>query len=227
MTKRFVPQCKLVTGRVEVGRVLAVATLGSVRQPIEQRWNHNIHYHRLVLRVIPAGAVSALDVGTGDGLLARDLSRVVPDVTAIDLDRDVVRSARAEFDGINFAVGDVMTYEFGRQFDVVASVATLHHLDDLPAALRRLADLTSPGGIVVVVGLARPTRWSDFAMDAVGVIQHRWLSWRHGLWEHSAPTVWPPAHSYQEIHRSAVAVLPGVAWRKLPLFRYSLIWRKP
>ncbi|MCF8569950.1 class I SAM-dependent methyltransferase [Gordonia sp. HY002] len=129
-----------------------------------------------MLGAIPAGAVSALDVGTGDGLLARELAQRLPDVTAIDVDRDIVGSTRAEFDAVDFVVGDVMTHEFHRQFDVVASVATLHHLDDLSAALRRLADLTSPGGVLVVVGLARPTRWSDFAMDAVGVIQHRWLS---------------------------------------------------
>ncbi|WP_110473008.1 class I SAM-dependent methyltransferase [Williamsia limnetica] len=191
------------------------------------RWNHNIHYHRIVLEAIPDDAVSALDVGTGDGLLARDLAHKVPDVTAIDLDRDVVDSARAEFSGINFLIGDVMTYDFRRKFDVVGSVATLHHLANLPAALRHLAGLTAPGGVLVVVGLARPTRLSDFAMDAVGVIQHRWLSWRRGLWEHSAPTVWPLPHSYAQVRQAAAAELPGVAWRKLPLFRYALVWYKP
>nr|WP_221247411.1 class I SAM-dependent methyltransferase [Gordonia humi] len=176
---------------------------------------------------VPAGARSALDVGTGDGLLAGELAQRVPEVTAIDIDRDVVSSARAEFDAVDFVVGDVMSPEFGGQFDLVASMAAVHHLGDPSAALRRLADLTSPGGTLVVVGLARPTGWSDYAMDAVGVVQHKWLSWRRGLWEHSAPTVWPPAHSYQQVRRSARLELPGVSWRRLPLFRYSLVGRKP
>ncbi|GAA4663045.1 class I SAM-dependent methyltransferase [Gordonia humi] len=196
-------------------------------QSVEQRWNHNIHYHRIVLGAVPAGARSALDVGTGDGLLAGELAQRVPEVTAIDIDRDVVSSARAEFDAVDFVVGDVMSPEFGGQFDLVASMAAVHHLGDPSAALRRLADLTSPGGTLVVVGLARPTGWSDYAMDAVGVVQHKWLSWRRGLWEHSAPTVWPPAHSYQQVRRSARLELPGVSWRRLPLFRYSLVGRKP
>ncbi|MFC3244524.1 class I SAM-dependent methyltransferase [Gordonia humi] len=133
-----------------------------------------------MLGAVPAGARSALDVGTGDGLLAGELAQRVPEVTAIDIDRDVVSSARAEFDAVDFVVGDVMSPEFGGQFDLVASMAAVHHLGDPSAALRRLADLTSPGGTLVVVGLARPTGWSDYAMDAVGVVQHKWLSWRRG-----------------------------------------------
>ncbi|OSY35896.1 hypothetical protein [Pseudonocardia autotrophica] len=44
------------------------------------RWNHNIHYHRLVLNAVPEGSHTALDVGTGTGtgLLAADLRRRVP-----------------------------------------------------------------------------------------------------------------------------------------------------
>jgi 2-polyprenyl-3-methyl-5-hydroxy-6-metoxy-1,4-benzoquinol methylase len=198
-----------------------------VNRSIQPRWNHNIHYHQLVLDAIPDDAVSALDVGTGDGLLAADLARKGLDVTAVDLDQDVVESARVEFSGIDFIIGDVMTYEFRSKFDFVGTVATVHHLASLPAALRRLADLTASGGVLVVVGLARSTRLRDFAMDAVGVIQHRWLSWRRGLWEHSAPTVWPPPHSYAEVHQTAAAELPGVTWRKLPMFRYALVWHKP
>jgi 2-polyprenyl-3-methyl-5-hydroxy-6-metoxy-1,4-benzoquinol methylase len=39
---------------------------------VEKRW-HNIHYHRLILRAVPAGARRGLDVGCGEGTLAREL----------------------------------------------------------------------------------------------------------------------------------------------------------
>src|SRR4051812_25699589 len=39
-------------------------------------WNHNIHYHGLVLDAVPVGATFALDAGCGDGDLARELRAV-------------------------------------------------------------------------------------------------------------------------------------------------------
>jgi 2-polyprenyl-3-methyl-5-hydroxy-6-metoxy-1,4-benzoquinol methylase len=139
-----------------------------------QRWNHNIHYHRLVLDAVPVDARSALDVGTGNGLLAADLCRKVPEVIAIDVDDEVLEAAHEEVDDVEWILGDVMKYPFDRTFDVVASVATLHHLPDLRSALRRFAELTSPGGVLVVVGLARSTRPWEFAVG-VAVMASRLL----------------------------------------------------
>ena len=51
-----------------------------------RRWNHNIHYHGVIFREISKGARTALDVGCGNGLLTRELQRVVPEVVGIDAD---------------------------------------------------------------------------------------------------------------------------------------------
>ncbi|MFF0707408.1 class I SAM-dependent methyltransferase [Gordonia sputi] len=191
------------------------------------RWNHNIHYHRLVIEAVCSGAQNALDVGTGNGLLAAELRARVPVVVAIDADAAVLAEAREEIGDVDFVHGDVMTHRFETRFDVVASIATLHHLSDLDAVFARLSDLTEPGGVVVVVGLARATRLSEYAKSLVGVVQHRWLSWRRGYWEHSAPTAWPPPHSYSDVRDSVQRVLPGAEFRQLALFRYAVLWRKP
>src|SRR5690606_20341941 len=117
------------------------------------RWNHNIHYDRVILDAVPNAARTALDVATGHGLRTADLHRRVPHVTGLDTDSGVLDSARKEDEGVSWLQGDVMTYPFAEaQFDVVASVATLHHLPDLDAAFRRLAMLTAPGGVVAIVG---------------------------------------------------------------------------
>jgi 2-polyprenyl-3-methyl-5-hydroxy-6-metoxy-1,4-benzoquinol methylase len=193
----------------------------------DPRWNHNIHFHRVVMDAIPAGATSALDVGTGDGLLAADLRDAIDDVTAVDIDAGVLARAAAEYSGIIWICGDVMSMELGRTFDVVASVATLHHLPDLSAAMRRLADLTAPGGVLVVVGLARSTSLRDHLTGVVGAVQHQWYARTRTVWAHSAPTVWPPPHSYREVRESAGKVLPGARWQQFPMWRYALTWNKP
>lgn len=192
------------------------------------RWNHNLHYHRLVLDAVPAGARTGLDIGTGDGLLARDLHRLVPEVTGIDLDADVLGRARSEDPGVTWVHGDALTYPFAPgSFDVVASVAVLHHFRDAEAALTRMAELTAPDGLLAVIGLARSTTPVDHAWELAGIAQHQYLRRRRGYWEHSAPTLWPPPHSYREMRALARRVLPGVRWRHLPLWRYALLWRKP
>lgn len=194
-----------------------------------RRWNHNTHFHPRVLAAVPPGARTALDVGTGNGLLAQDLAVAGLEVTAIDLDEAVLTTARTgqPHHGIRWVRGDVMTQRFGQCFDVVASVATVHHLPDLAAALVRLGSLTAPGGVLVVVGLARSNRPRDHLLGLVGAVEHRWYAWRRGYWEHSAPTVWPPPHSYAEVEQTARAVLPGSEYRQHPLWRYSVTWRRP
>ncbi|WP_396652941.1 class I SAM-dependent methyltransferase [Microbacterium hominis] len=76
---------------------------------------------------------------------------MVPQVVAIDLDAAVLGRATARQHGVRSVCDDGMARDFGRTFDVVASVATIHLLPDIRAAQRRLADLTPPGGVLVVV----------------------------------------------------------------------------
>jgi SAM-dependent methyltransferase len=63
------------------------------------RWNHNIHYHPIVLAAMPSGCRRALDVGCGEGMLTRELRAVMPSVTGIDIDWPSIELARAESDG--------------------------------------------------------------------------------------------------------------------------------
>lgn len=50
------------------------------------RWDHNIHYHRLILDSVPAECGEALHVDCGEGMLAPRLPSVVPHV-GIGLDQ--------------------------------------------------------------------------------------------------------------------------------------------
>lgn len=196
--------------------------------PRDSRWNHNIHYHHLILDAVPIHAQTALDVGTGNGLLAAELTDAVPHVTGIDADAEVLRSARAEAPGVEFIHGDVLTHPFEPEsFDIVGSVATLHHLPDVEGALRRCAELTAPGGALVIVGLGRTSRLREFGVHLRGLVQHRYLSLRRGLWDHTAPTVWPPPHTYVEIEAAVRRELPGATFRLLPMWRYVVVWHKP
>ncbi|WP_242456013.1 bifunctional 2-polyprenyl-6-hydroxyphenol methylase/3-demethylubiquinol 3-O-methyltransferase UbiG [Mycolicibacterium sp. P1-18] len=200
-----------------------------MRHDRNDRWNHNIHYYDLVVAAAPRSARTALDVGSGDGLLADRLAATIPEVTGIDTDTDVVARARAGTTGnVTWIVGDALTHDLPHDhYDVVAAVATVHHFPDLAGGLRRLADLTAPGGSVVVIGCARSSTVRDVAVDVVGAAQHQVLSRTRGFWQHSAPVQMQFPHTYAEVKAIAAAVLPEMTWRRLPLWRYAISWRKP
>jgi 16S rRNA A1518/A1519 N6-dimethyltransferase RsmA/KsgA/DIM1 with predicted DNA glycosylase/AP lyase activity len=57
-------------------------------------WNHNLHYHRVIVNIIPANCRRALDIGCGQGALTRDLRWFVPDVPNLERDERRIALAR-------------------------------------------------------------------------------------------------------------------------------------
>jgi 2-polyprenyl-3-methyl-5-hydroxy-6-metoxy-1,4-benzoquinol methylase len=194
------------------------------------RWNHNLHFHPRILAAAPPHCARALDVGCGDGVLTRELRLVSERVVGIDLHSPSIDAARAHGgEGVAYVLGDFFDHPFEPQsFDLVTSVAALHHMD-AEAGLTRMACLLRPGGILVVIGLARSLRPADFAYDLAGAVATR--VHKHILgkryWEHGAPQVWPPPLGYCEMRRLAERLLPGVQYRRHVLWRYSLVWTRP
>jgi len=198
-------------------------------RPVPADWNHNIHYHHLILRSIPLNCQCALDVGCGQGLLARQLARHSRRVTAIDIDRETLLRGRTAGDAegrIAFVQGDVMTHPFpDNSFDMISVVATLHHLP-LTAALGRLRNLLRPGDVLAVIGLYRLNTAWDFAYAAAG----KPASWVLRRFRSCTPVTAPlqePRETLGEIRASCDALLPGNRLRQHLLFRYSMVWRKP
>jgi SAM-dependent methyltransferase len=193
---------------------------------VAEPWNHNIHYHRLILDAIPPGARHALDVGCGEGTLARQLRALVPHITAIDTDPASIALARQAGPDIEYLLGDFLTFPFHpASFDLIASVATLHHMD-AGAALARMRDLLRPGGTLAIIGLPRPDLPADLPWllaSTAGSALHR-LTRRY--WEHPSPPRRPPPETYTGMRRIAARILPSARLRRHLLWRYSLIWKK-
>jgi 2-polyprenyl-3-methyl-5-hydroxy-6-metoxy-1,4-benzoquinol methylase len=192
-------------------------------------WNHNIHYHDLVLGSVPRPCRRALDVGCGTGLLARRLAGRCDEVVAIDLDHDTISGARASNvseSRIRFIEGDVMTHSFfDESFDFIAAVAALHHLP-LSAALARFQTLLNAGGTLAVIGLYRAHAIEDYFWAAAALPTSWILRWILGQTDVAAP-LQAPAETLDEIRGACESLLPGAIVRRHLLFRYSITWRKP
>lgn len=177
--------------------------------------------------MVPDGARRALDVGCGEGMLARELRQRVPQVTGIDLHAPSIGQAREHPDDVDYVLGDFLTHPFEpASFDVIACVATLHHMD-AAAGLSRMRDLLRPGGVLAVVGLARSTMPADLPRDLAGVVVGALHRAAKGHWRHPSPTVWPPPVTYAQMRALAAEILPGSEYRRHLLLRYSIVWRKP
>ena len=99
-----------------------------------------------------------LDVGCGPGTITIDLARVAARGSVLGLDRsdaviDEARTAarQAGVETVEFGVGDVyaLDHEAG-SFDVVHAHQVLQHLSDPVAALREMARVCRPDGLIAV-----------------------------------------------------------------------------
>jgi SAM-dependent methyltransferase len=190
-------------------------------------WNHNIHYHPVILAEVPPNAERALDVGCGEGVLTRRLHHHARHVVGIDRDEASLAKARSHpMSDVDYVLGDFMTYPFEPEsFDFIASVASLHHMD-VGAALERMGSLLRPGGRVAVIGLGRSRTPLDLSFDLAGLVAHHIYKRSRHEAEDSAPKVWPPPLTFGQTRRIATRTLPGAKYRRRLLWRYSLAWSR-
>ena len=192
-------------------------------------WNHNIHYHPLIIAALPSDCYQVLDVGCGEGLLARELSDVARKVTAIDRDAPTIAMAKTQTSAVNvdYVLDDFRIHPFEPQsFDAVVSVAALHHMGT-SAALSQMKKLLRPGGTLAVVGLAQSRHGADLMFDLAGIAADRLHKVTKTYRETSAPKMWPPPETYRQTRQAAETVLPGARYRRRLLWRYSITWTKP
>lgn len=197
--------------------------------PVAERWNHNIHHHRVVVEALPPGCRRVLDLGCGEGLLALELSRHADRVVGLDRDEPTLALARrhAAARNVDHVLGDILDHPFRPgSFDAVAAIVVLHHVG-LAAGLERMVELVRPGGRVVVVGMGATRSPVDAAYDLAGAVATRLHKRTRTYWETAAPKVWPIPHSHGDARRTVRRLLPGARYRRHVLWRWSAVWTKP
>ena len=101
----------------------------------------NSRYESLVFDAVPAGCRRALDVGCGNGELTRELRRRgIPEIVGLDRDEPCIQRCRNHpgAGDIRYVAGDLRTADLAPEgFQLVSSVASLHHLDARDGLLRR------------------------------------------------------------------------------------------
>jgi ubiquinone/menaquinone biosynthesis C-methylase UbiE len=112
-------------------------------------------------------------------------------------------------------------------FDAVVFVASLHHME-AEAALRKAARLLNKGGVLLVVGLSRPSGPGDRLLEGLRVLPSWVLSRLHRAQsseELGIPVSYalPPMGEVRSLVRR---LLPGAKLRQGLYYRYLLKWVK-
>lgn len=87
-----------------------------------------------------------LDLGCGTGDLLKHLHKKYPamPLTGIDL------SPAQHSNGVKIHRGDFLTYDLKEQFDVVVSIQAIEHVTDVQKFVKRVYELTRPGGMIII-----------------------------------------------------------------------------
>ena len=113
-----------------------------------------------------------LEVCAGTGLLTYHLLQrcrpqhfTVNDISATELSLAQQFIGKAYPDAsIDWVVGDVHTFEFGRQFDLIIGNSFIHHFHNVPKVLARFVAMLKQGG--VFISLHEPTPMSTVVEGA-------------------------------------------------------------
>ncbi len=172
-----------------------------------------------------------LDVGCGDGSLIYRLAADSREVTGLDPSEACVTAARrlcADCEGVRFRCETFADADLPEgAFDAVVFSASLHHMEQ-NGALRKAVSLLREDGVLLVVGLAAPSRFSDYVREGLRVVPSLVVSKLSGMKkteEAGVPVSYalPPMDEVRETMRT---VLPGSRLRHGLHFRYLLRYEK-
>lgn len=127
---------------------------------------------RLARRGLKRKPQSLLDVGCGTGHHLAEFRREVSSVAGVDLSPQMLALARRRLGrGVRLARGDMGRFALGTRFDVVtclfSAIAYMETRRDRDRAIANFYRHLNPGGVALVEGWVRRSRWRGTGGDLV------------------------------------------------------------
>jgi ubiquinone/menaquinone biosynthesis C-methylase UbiE len=164
-----------------------------------------------VLQAEPRARV--LDLGCGTGQLAHRLRRAGARVVGCDFSAGMLAAARARDRRVGWVQGDALHLPFGRAvFDAVVSTQTYHWFPEQAVALREIARVLRPGGLIVLTAVRPALKSLGRLMEAGAGILRQPFHWPDGaeLARHAARAGLRVEHERRLFRLPGALLLPPV-----------------
>lgn len=140
-----------------------------------------------VMRSAPA---SVLDAGCGTGRVGRELARRGVEVVGIDIDAEMLDTARRKAPDVDWKLANLSTVDLGRLFDAIVmagNVMIFLEPGTEEGVITNMARHLSTGGVLVAGFQLQPgrlslDRYDDLARAADLVLAERWATWDCAPW---------------------------------------------
>ncbi len=140
-------------------------------------WNHNYAYNCWVSKKV-GKRKHILDVGCGDGTLALYLRTSDNEVLGIDISDSSIQKANKKntYDNVDFIQTTFENFlAENKKFDAVVFVASIHHMD-MADAVDKAKKLLKKNGVLLIVGLAKPSSLFDWIVELIRIIPSKIVS---------------------------------------------------
>ncbi|MBN2066561.1 MAG: methyltransferase domain-containing protein [Candidatus Thermoplasmatota archaeon] len=201
-------------------------------------WDHNLQYHKYLLKQIKEKRRIGIDIGCGTGELTNTIAMYCERVVGIDVAAGMIHEAqkRKTRENVYFQNMDVQSFftDSKDTFDVIISVATFHHLD-MEEVLGLLKSKLSRNGIILILDLYKTDSLFEHGLSLLAAICNPFIylvkrgSLRNTKEEREA---WNDHFQYdyystiEEIRGIAKRSLGKVKTRRHLFWRYSLVYKK-
>jgi SAM-dependent methyltransferase len=136
------------------------------------------------------GPRSVLDAGCGTGRVGRELARRGYEVAGVDIDEQMLATARRKGTDAEWHLADLATVDLGRRFDVIVMAGNVMIFltpGTEAAVVANMARHLAPGGRLIAGFQLMADRYSldeyDAAAQAAGLaLDERWATWDREPW---------------------------------------------
>ncbi len=143
-----------------------------------------------VQRFAPA---SVLDAGCGTGRVGRELARRGLDVAGVDIDPEMLDTARRKAPSVDWRLADLATVDLNRSFDAIVmagNVMIFLKPGTESAVVANMARHLQPGGLLIAgfqIMRERLTieQYDEIAANAGLTLAERWSTWDRDAWDTS------------------------------------------